>query len=313
MNKFIPIFALLLCLTGGADSDPKFAWGEVKNGMLVGSFRVSGKIVPLEGALNIQSARAAGRVLSILRKEGEKVSQGAPLLLVNSAECVTLEEEGRVAENKHLEELSTSVKRRSEELDLRPTHGRCELISSAAGTITKRLAEVGTAFNIGDALFHIVDTGRLTIDLEVPEKDTPRLAVGKRVSVTLPSDPGEAYIAKIDNVVPALDTVTRTSRVRLTPVAFRRIPSIDAFVTGDIETDSRESSLLVPSSALVFYQDKQWVVKQSEPKPSLVPVEVVNESDNQSAIRAPGLLKAGDKVLVKGAIYQFRKFCTGRS
>jgi len=283
---------------------------KVENGHFINTVRVTGKIIPLEGAMFVQAARVSGRLLEIVKHEGEHVKVGNPIYRISSAECASLYEESRVANERQLVEMISAVKKRQTRLDIKLDGEDCLLLSSFSGIITRRFLEPGANFNIGDPLAHIVDTSKVTMELEVPEKDSNRISVGKKVVVRLASDPDVEYTTKVQTVVPALDPMTRTTKVRIVPVAFKHPPTIESFVTADIETDSPEQTLIVPSAALVFYQSRQWVLKVGEGE-KLVPVgvEVLSESGEKSSIRPMHgfLLEAGDKVITKGAVFAFKK------
>ena len=72
---------------------------------------------------------------------------------------------------------------------------------------------------------------------------------------------------------------------------------------------SQESLLKVPTEALIFNHNRQFVIKGSDTSPLPVEVHVVSETDDVSSIRPlkDGELKAGDQVASKGAIFLFKK------
>lgn len=282
----------------------------VERGLFSTSIRVTGKVIPLEGAMFVQAARVTGRLLEILKHEGEHVSVGDPIYRISSAECASLSGEAKVAKERQLGDMMHAVKKRQARLDLKLDNEDCLLLASFSGVITRRFLEPGANFNIGDPLAHVVDPGRVTIELDVPEKDSARVSVGNNVIVRVASSLDPELKTKVQTVVPALDPMTRTTRVRVVPILFKHPPAIESFVTAEIETDAPEQTLIVPSASLVFYQGKQWVLKTREnEKPLPVAIEVLSDAGEKSSVRPLNgySLTAGDKVLTKGAVFAFKQ------
>lgn len=308
LNKLLAVVAgLSFCLPSVAVDE---TGALVENGKFISKVRVTGKVVPGEGSMYVQAARVSGRLVELLKKEGELVTVGTPLFKISSAECTSLAEERRVAQERGLKDLEAAVARREHQLDVFLSKDECLLLASRAGTITKRFLELGANFNIGDALAHIVNTKRLTVELEIPEKDSSKISVGHKVTVHLASDPESDYPAKIQTLVPALDPATRTTKARVSPLSFVRPPNLEAFVIADIDIDTPEQNLIVPTISLVFHQNRQWVLKMISGKPpSPVAVEVLNDEGDRTAIRPlPGnQLAAGDRVMTKGAVFAFKQ------
>lgn len=284
-------------------------WQAVKRSTSAAGVRVSGRVVAQDGGLNIESARVQGRVLTILKREGEHIAPGTALYEISSAECFSLAEERRVAQSKNLPELLDGVKRREHQLGLRLDGESCKIVADKAGVLTKRSLESGAAFNVGDAVATTLDTKRMTVEIEVPEKDQSRVREGQAVKLQFASDPDNSYDANVQSTVPAIDPATRTMRARLKPLRLPSNVSLDALVFGDIQTGSGDAMLNVPTASLVFHRNQQYVVAGGEEKPQAVPVYVVNENELQTAIRPvkEGQLKEGDLVATRGAIFLFRK------
>ena len=290
-------------------AETQFEWKPVERGSSMVGVIASGRVVPQDGALNIQSARVQGRVLSILKREGEYVTEGASLYTISSAECLSLMEEKRVANSKKILDLIDGVEKREKQLGLKLEGENCSSVSTYSGVLTKRNVESGASFNIGDPLATILNTSRLTIELDIPERDQSRLKSGQKVTFQFSSHPGKTYSSTIQNIVPTIDPTTRTAKARLSPITLPSHVSLDELVFGNVSTGKDEQALKVPSSALVFYHSEQYVVTGTEAKPEAVKVLVVGETDQSSSIRPveSGALKEGSNVVTTGAIYLLKK------
>ena len=290
-------------------ADSQYDWKPIEKSNSVSGVNVTGRVVPQDGALNIESARVQGRILAILRREGELITEGMPLYSISSAECFSLLEERRVATTKQLSELLKGVEKREKQLGLKLEGDRCYVISSHAGVLTKRNMESGSSFNPGDALATTLDTKRLTIELDVPERDQSHVKAGQKVVFQFASNPGQLFSTRVQNVVPTIDPTTRTSKARLTPMRLPPNVSLDALVFGEVDTGRHEPILKVPSSALVFNHNQQFVISGGSVKPVAVAVQVVSETDSMSAVRPArvGDLNEGDLIATKGAIFLYKK------
>lgn len=292
-----------------ASADTQFQWKPVEKGSAMTGVLASGRVVPQDGALNIQSARVQGRILSILKREGETVEEGTPLYLISSAECLSLAEEKRVANSKKILDLIDGVEKREKQLGLKLDGENCNSISTYSGVLTKRNIESGASFNLGDPLATILNTSKLTIELDIPERDQSKLKPGQKVTFQFASHPGKTYTSTIQNIVPTIDPSTRTARARLSPIALPSHVSLDELVFGSVTTGQEEATLKVPSSALVFYHSDQYVITGTTDKPEAVKIFVLNEKDQMSSIRPyeESKLKVGSQVVTSGAIFILKK------
>lgn len=288
-------------------------WASVRPGGYSSSIRVTGHVAAQEGALMVESARVQGRVTKILRREGETVTPGDALFLAAGPECLSLANERRVAETRGLSELIEAVARREEQLSLRVTETDCRFIASHGGTLSKRQVEVGASFNVGDALFTIVDISRLGVELDVPERNLSHLKPGQAVRVELASALGRTILGTVESVLPTIDAATRAGRVRLKAPSLPRGTTLDALAFAEIETGERRQAFKVPAAAIVFNKNRQYVLKKTSKAPIAVPIEVLSETESAATVRpAEGeTLKLGDQIAVKGAIFLLQSMKDG--
>lgn len=288
-------------------------WAPVKAGGYAASIRVPGRVVAQEGALSVESARVQGRVTRILRREGERVASGEALFVIASPECASLAEEKRVAEARGLSDLIEAAKRREEQLGLASAAGECRVIASHDGTLTKRQVELGAAFNMGDALATILDIGRLSVELDVPERVLSQVQPGQRVRVELASAPGRTLATAVESILPTIDAATRAGRVRLAAPALPAGTTLDSLAYAEIDTGVKQQAFKVPTAAIVFSRNRQYVVKRAGAATVAVPVDVLGESESAATVRPSGgePLRLGDRVAVKGALFLLKKLSDG--
>lgn len=312
------MWVVILCLVASFSAQAEerdYQWTKVEVAMSSATVRATGRMIPQDGALNIESARVQGRITSILKREGEKVAPGTPLFSITSAECFSLYEEKKVARAKQIEELMSGVANRERQLGLSVDANTCKIVATHSGIVTKRNIDSGAAFNAGDPLATVLDTRRLMAELDIPERDLSKVHVGQVVNFKLAADSSTSYKTKISDVVPTIDAVSRTTKVRLAPVPLKTASTLDALIFGDIETGTKESILKVPSEALVFSHNRQYVIKGPLEKAVPVEVQLISEEDDFSSVRprTVGELNEGDLVASQGAIFLMKKLGTRTS
>ncbi len=302
------IFTLMISALYAAEP-AQYETYDVTSASVGSGLKVTGKIVPLEGSIYIESARFAGRVSSVQTKEGDTIKPGTKLLLVNSAECLSLYQEKKMAKDRNLTDMFKVVESRQKQLSIVVDANSCYVVASKGGVVTKKMVEAGSNFNSGDNLFTLINRDALTVELDVPERDASKVKVGQRVIVTRPSDTKETYSTVIDAVIPSLSSVSRTVKVKLKRIDFKQNPSIEEFVFGEIETGSDGLLFKVPAASVVFSGDNDFIIKiDKDNKMSKVAVSIVNQTDDFFFIRekTSGTLHIGEKVVAKGAVLLFQ-------
>jgi multidrug efflux pump subunit AcrA (membrane-fusion protein) len=198
---------------------------------------------------------------------------------------------------------------RETQLGMKAEESACFIVASKAGVITKKMVEAGSNFNIGDNLFTIINKHSLTVELDIPERDANKLKVGQTVRVTRTSDPDKVYNSQINAIIPSLSQVSRTVKARLKKIEFKNNPTIDEFVFGEIQLGTGEVLFKVPSSSIVFSEDKDYILKVINKEIKKVEVTVVSEGDTFFLVKEKSLgsMKVGDTIVTDGAVFQMQK------
>ena len=306
MKYLILAGVMATTLRAGAN---EYQWTKVVAGEEITGIRTTGKIIPQAGALKNQSANTQGRIISVLKTEGDFVTPGTPIFMVNDAECESLAEEKALAQKNGVQDLIDAANQREKELGVKVVSGQYEIVSLYSGVILQNLVSAGTVYNPGQQLVNILDMRKLTVELDFAEKYVSDLHRGQKATFQLASDSKTSYSSIIDTIVPTIDPNQRTTIVRLRPVALPPDVNLSELVYGIVQTGENQSILKVPSTSLVFNRDKQYVMKGDEKNPIAVEVQVVNETDELSSVRSvnPGELKEGDMVASDGGIYLWAK------
>ncbi len=193
-------------------------------------------------------ARVTGRVAKVLVDEGARVSEGQPMLTLETdylkldvaraeaetarAAAVLADAERDFARKKELvgkESVSQAAFERSQAafegakasrlgaqagLDLAKQRlSDAVLRSPIDGVVLEKRADVGERLSEGTVTFVVVQTAPLRLRFRVPERFLGAAVHGAKVRATVDPYPGETFGGTVSVVVPALDPASRTFAV----------------------------------------------------------------------------------------------------
>lgn len=173
------------------------------------------------------------------------------------------------------------------------------LQADADGVIAAINAEVGQVVAAGQAIFTLVHSGELEIEIDIPENRLSYIALQTPARVTLWALDGQTISGEVRQISPVADPVARTYKARVALV--EPPPEIRLGMTATVEfaalpTEGR--AVNVPLAALyqTAEQPMVWVVEDSAVK--LRPV-TVDRFDDNSLVVTNGL-RDGDIVVIAG-------------
>ena len=244
-----------------------------------------GSLVAYQGIL--VTTEVAGKVSAIRFESGQQVAAGTLLLqLDDSVDQAQLE--GIVAERRMAD---LQFKRREELLDSKTIsrsdvdEARLRLENAIAGLATKeaqiakkritapfsgwlgiRQVDLGEYLQPGAAIVPLDAMDPIYVDYSLPERQLDQISVGQAVEIGVQAFPGEIFGGQITAINPAIDTGTRSLRVRATlenPQARLR-PGMFAEVRTVLP--QRPQVLTLPQTAITYnpYGDSVFVIQEDE-------------------------------------------------
>ena len=175
-----------------------------------------------------------------------------------------------------------------------------ELHADAAGVITAVQAEVGQVLAQGQGMVKLARSDELEILVGVPEHRLKTVRDASRVTFELWSDTGHQYAAKLRELSPSADPMTRTYPARFTIVEPPTFIGIGMTASLTLARPDTELLAEVPLSA-IFQQGTEpavWVVDKATSTVSLRPVTISRWRD-ETALIASGV-KDGEIVATAG-------------
>jgi RND family efflux transporter MFP subunit len=178
--------------------------------------------------------------------------------------------------------------------------GYALLVADSAGVITAIEAEAGQVVAAGQTVVRLARRGEMEVAFAVPEVQRPLLESAQDLAVTLNALPGKQWKAKLRELSPAADPVSRTYAVRATILGAGEDMELGMSARVAVSAAGAGPQLEVPVAALfsrgdqpqVFLVDGDGVVQARQVKTAGISGErVVIESG----------LRAGDVVVAAGA------------
>ena len=261
----------------------------------------------------------AGRVASVHFKEGQAVTAGARLVVLDAAEV-----RAQLAASRADERLTQQRAERAEELfkksfisqqaleDAREAHkkataqrqenearvAKTEIKAPFAGIVGLRQVSAGAYLRAGDDIVRLDKIDSMKLDFRVPEVYLGRLRRDQPVAVRVDAFPGEQFTGRVYAVETAVDERTRTVllRGRVENLGARLRPGMFARVTLELGTTAQAT--LIPEQAIVPRGGRNYVFRVVDGRAALTEVVLGTRSPGQVEI-VKGL-KAGEQVVTDG-------------
>jgi multidrug efflux system membrane fusion protein len=178
--------------------------------------------------------------------------------------------------------------------------GYTELRADAEGVVTAVQAEVGQVMAQGQGVVRVARTDELEILVGVPEQRLTVVRQANKATFELWSDSGHRYAARLRELSPSADPMTRTYPARFSVT--ERPPFIGLGMTATLSFERPDAQHLaeVPLSA-IFQQGTQpavWVVDRATGVIALRPVTVARWNDDTAVISSG--VKDGEMIATAG-------------
>lgn len=135
--------------------------------------------------------------------------------------------------------------------------------SPISGTVSNVFAKIGSYVDVAFPVIEIVDNSSLHLDLQVFEKDLPKIRVGQIIHFTLTNNPEKEYDATVFSIGSSFENESKSiavhAKVSGTPTGL-----IDGMnITGIVSLDHVKSPV-VPNEAIVEADGKYYIFIQTD-------------------------------------------------
>jgi macrolide-specific efflux system membrane fusion protein len=236
----------------------------------------------------------AGRIESILVKEGEKVKKGQTLGWLSSTERAALLDaaQGQGEEKiKYWQEVYKAI----------------ALIAPIDGEVIVATIQPGQTVTTSTAALVLSD--KLIVRADVDETDIGKIKVGQQAFISLDAYPDAKIKAVVDHIYYESSTINNVTIYKVdilpeeVPVYFRS--GMNANV--DFVVESKEKALLIPQEAVQTENNENYVLMKSADGKELVMNPVTLGLAQDKNVEIVSGLTADDIVVVKSRKYQLPK------
>ncbi len=261
--------------------------------------------------------RQARAVLDQATLTRDRTAATARKGIVSQADLDAAEANFRVAEGRYqdaIEEVRNRLgvlRQRRIELELaKQALDDSRLSAPFAGRVRERHATPGQYLGAGAPVVTIVKVHPLRLRLSIPEREAASVRVEQTVRVRLEGDP-TPYEGRVVRVSPAIEETSRTLSIEAEVANPTGVLRPGAFANAEVVTETRETAILVPATALVSFAgvDRVFVVKDGKAAERRVTtgrrdggrVEVVKGlAAGEPVVVNPGNLVDGETVSASG-------------
>lgn len=167
-------------------------------------------------------------------------------------------------------------------LSIGKLRSRLVVKSPLSGVVSNVLAKLGSYVDVSSPVAEIVDNSSLHLDLQVFEKDLPKLKVGQIIHFTLTNNPTMEYDAKVFSIGSSFENDSKTIAIHC-KVTGNKEGLIDGMnITGIVSLDDTTAPA-VPTEAIVNSEGKDYLFMITDQKPEEHSEEEKTESPNEMA------------------------------
>lgn len=135
------------------------------------------------------------------------------------------------------------------------------ITSPISGTVSNIFAQLGSYTDVSSPVAEIVDNNSLHLDLQVFERDLPKIKVGQTIHFMITNNPVETYTAKVYSIGSTFENASKTIAVHSSVVA-KKTGLIDGMnITGTVNL-ANVTSMAVPDEAIVEAGGKYYIFLQ---------------------------------------------------
>ncbi len=136
------------------------------------------------------------------------------------------------------------------------------ITSPISGTVSNIFAQLGSYTDVSSPVAEVVDNNSLHLDLQVFERDLPKIKVGQTIHFMITNNPVETYTAKVYSIGSTFENASKTIAVHSSVVA-KKSGLIDGMnITGTVNL-AHVTSMAVPDEAIVEADGKYYIFVQT--------------------------------------------------
>jgi Cu(I)/Ag(I) efflux system membrane fusion protein len=303
-----------VAVSGNAQQSLGMRVGHVKKVTVAPQVVAVGSVMYDEHAIAVVQARAAGYVAHLyVRAAMDRVHPGQILAAVTVPAWIAAEGEYAAllrSDSPSIASLREAARQRLGVLGIpgpaiaelektRQVPAATALVAPVAGVVTELGLREGASFEQGALLFRINGTATVWVNAQVPEAQANAVVPGSLVETHTTAKPSDVLKGRVLAVLPEIDPITRTVRVRIAVDNAAGKLSPGMFVQSVFKGAAGTPRLWVPSEAVIATGTRTVVIRKGDGGSfDVVNVTPGIEADGKTEIRSG--LAEGDAIVLSG-------------
>lgn len=288
-----------------------------RRGSVVDAVRATGRIEAVQ-AVELRSDEQ-GRVIELLFREGQAVTEGTPLVRIDDAMLRAQAERARADLDLARQQLERVRRLRAEnaaspaDLERVEAAARSAAASLAvlqlqierstvrapfAGVVGQRFVSAGDYVTTATQLLTLQTTDPQRAVIEVPERYAADLKRGQAVEFTVAAQPGRVFRAVVDFIDPVVQPASRTIVVKARAPNPGQALKAGMFIEARLATATRGDAIVVPEDAIqpLRTANVAWAVVDGKASRRVVQLG----TRSQGVVEVVSGVQAGEAVVVGG-------------
>ena len=200
---------------------------EVKTGNIAHTFAYTGTISGSE-QVQVHPIEETGKLIKYLVKEGDKVSKGDTIALVD---------------------------RSMKGLDFKPAI----ITSPISGVIGILYLDNGALVSPAIPVAMVANIGTVKVEINIPENDIKYVKIGSKATISVSSYSGEIFIGQLRELSPVLNPMSRTAKATITISNLNHKLKPGMYADVDLVIEEHKGAIVVPEKVVIEKEDKKVV------------------------------------------------------
>lgn len=125
------------------------------------------------------------------------------------------------------------------------------VLSSLDGVVGKVFVDIGQQVNLQTPIALVVDTEKVKVNLDIPEKYLGKIKLGLKATVKVDAYPEKEFFGKITKIIPVVDLATRTFPLEILIDNPEHLLKVGMFAKVSIILEEDENALAVLKEAIL--------------------------------------------------------------
>lgn len=175
--------------------------------------------------------------------------------------------ESKLYEAKYeIESSQSKVKAALSELELSQSNlAKTNMLAPSDGILAEIVVKPGEYITQQDVIVKFISDKGTNFEVDIPEKDVHKLAVGQQVTINCDSYQGRTFMGTLKEIAPTVKERTRTSTIKVSVENEEGLLRSGMFGRGVILLKELKNVLLVPNDSIISLNDNAFLVPVVSP------------------------------------------------